>query len=98
MVATILNDNVVNTSESGSDPTVAQRLGSEDTAICVHGLVVMVVVVVRVCVWCVNVLCGRKMRGNQRRGEMIDLRHKTTMVHGHFRIIFFFLLDLNLKM
>jgi hypothetical protein len=83
MVATILNDNVVNTSESGSDPTVAQRLGSEDTAICVHGLVVMVVVVVRVCVWCVNVLCGRKMRGNQRRGEMIDVRHDADI-----RIIF----------
>ena len=86
MVATILNDNVVNTSESGSDPTVAQRLGSEDTAICVHGLVVMVVVVVRVCVWCVNVWCGRKMRGNQRRGEMIDC---ATDDHGHFRINYF---------
>ena len=97
MVATILNDNVVNTSESGSDPTVAQRLGSEDTAICVHGLVVMVVVVVRVCVWCVNVLCGRKMRGNQRRGEMIDC---ATDDHGHLRRknYIFFLLDLNLKM
>ena len=81
MVATILNDNVVNTSESGSDPTVAQRLGSEDTAICVHGLVVMVVVVVRVCVWCVNVWCGRKMRGNQRRERDDRLAPHD---HGHF--------------
>ena len=93
MVATILNDNVVNTSESGSDPTVAQRLGSEDTAICVHGLVVMVVVVVRVCVVCECVV-WEKNAGKSKEGRDDRLAPDD---HGHFRL-FFFLLDLNLKM
>ena len=75
MVATILNDNVVNTSESGSDPTVAQRLGSEDTAICVHGLVVMVVVVVRVCVVCECVV-WEKNAGKSKEGRDDRLRHR----------------------